>query len=112
MHVTCFPFCYIKQAKDLKNDYYKAYLINAKLGSWPMFMDNSDTIKKMYTKAFWDIEDIINPKPKPDPGNGDSGSSSTTYIIIGVVCGVVVIAGIIVAIIIIRKRGSKGESLM
>lgn len=84
-------------------DFFKALTISIRAQSAHLLENNSDEVKKIYGKAYWDAMDILNKKPADN-------NKFMMYLIIGISGGVVLIAAIVIVIICLRRRNSSEDA--
>eukprot|EP00826_Nyctotherus_ovalis_P007964 TRINITY_DN1205_c0_g2_i14.p1 TRINITY_DN1205_c0_g2~~TRINITY_DN1205_c0_g2_i14.p1 ORF type:complete len:365 (+),score=83.44 TRINITY_DN1205_c0_g2_i14:202-1296(+) len=102
-HRTCAPFCLRKGFKDMGTDFFKAFTISIRAHKAHFLENNSEEVKKIYNKAYWEAMDILNKKSVDN-------NKFMMYLIIGISGGVVLIAAIVIVIICLRRRNSTEEA--
>jgi len=94
-HISCGVFCITKDPEQLSTEFYKAYIAYTKMTNWASILNNDECVKSTVNNLYWEAVEKTKTKT--------NGFSILVYLLIG--AGVVVtIAGIVIAILCLRKK--------
>ncbi len=101
-HVSKGLLCLYKAFGSMGTDFYRAQVAYTKLTRWETVYENPECVKNVLNAEYWQAVSAID-------ADGDDDDKFALYLFLGVAVGAVLIVGILLLVIYLKKGKSEDD---